>query len=119
MPRRRSWLRIWLGPSPGCFRHSPRISRSRCSSISCRAAPIFGAAVAFGPAVAFKDGATTFGAAVAFRPAVAFIAFAAAATFGAAVLFRPAVAFVAFALDVWGIGFCVGFTVAAPARAFV
>ena len=36
-PRRRSWFRIWLGPSPGCFRHSPRISRSRCSSICCGA----------------------------------------------------------------------------------
>ena len=24
-PRRRSWFRTWLGPSPGCFLHSPRI----------------------------------------------------------------------------------------------
>src|SRR3972149_337546 len=38
----RSWLRIWLGPSPGCFFHSPRISLSRCSSISTAAGPLLG-----------------------------------------------------------------------------
>src|SRR3989304_182162 len=38
----RSWLRIWLGPSPGCFFHSPRISFSRCSSLSTPAGPLVG-----------------------------------------------------------------------------